>query len=304
MNGVVIADPALPELEHLTTEEGAAEALAAFGYRPPVGFTVLAHRKGRRAVVRLSHADGDVFCKLMQPEVAHPLAQHHRALRKAGLPVPRVIGYTDGGALFIATSEGTPGPDAVMAAEPEVILDAIDALREQFANAGLTTAARASVATRIDWFIEQLQVALPQLRNELDELSLTLSPVQHAPTSRLQGIHGDLHIGQLFFEDGQISGVIDVDTAGLGEPENDSANFIGHAIASALINEEAGNAEAAQALGLLADAADRRWIHSSRARALTAVHLIGHAHRAVMVENADRAIRLIRLAQRAAAGRA
>lgn len=303
MNGGVIADPALPELEHLTTPEGAAEALAAFGYRPPVDVTVLAHRRGRRAVVRMTHADGDVFCKLMQPEVAHPLAQHHRALRKSGLPVPRVIGYTDGGALFIATSEGTPGPDAVMAAEPEVILDAIDALREQFAEAGLTGPARASVATRIDWFLEQLMVALPQHRAELEDLSLTLGPVQHAPTSRLQGIHGDLHIGQLFFEDGRVSGVIDVDTAGLGEPENDAANFIGHAIASALINDEAGNSDAAQALGLLANAADRRWIHSSRARALTAVHLIGHAHRAVMIENAERALKLIRMAQRAAGGR-
>lgn len=299
----MIADPALPELEHLTTPEGAAEALAAFGFEPPVQISVLAHRKGRRAVVKLSHADGEVFCKLMQPEVAKPLAQHHRSLRKAGLPVPRVIGYTDGGALFIATSEGTPGPDAVMAEEPEVILDAIDRLRDEFAAAGMTGPARASVATRIDWFLEQLQIALPQHAELLDSLSLQLGPVQHAPSSRLTGIHGDLHIGQLFFDDGDVSGVIDVDTAGLGEPDNDAANFIGHAIASALINQEAGNTEAAQALGLLADAADRRWIHSSRARALTAVHLIGHAHRAVVIENAERALKLITLATKAAEAR-
>lgn len=299
----MIVDPALPELEHLTTPEGAAQALAAFGFEPPVDITVLAHRKGRRAVVKLSHSDGDVFCKLMQPEVAQPLAQHHRLLRKAGLPVPRVIGYTDGGALFIATSEGTPGPDAVLAMGPDALLDAVDRLREQFTEAGLRVSARASVATRIDWFIEQLQVALPQYRDDLDALLLDLGPVQHATTSRLQGIHGDLHIGQLFFDDGEVSGVIDVDTAGLGEPDTDAANFIAHAIASALINDEAGNGDAAQALGLLADAADRRWVHSSRARALTAVHLIGHAHRAVMAENAGRALKLIEMAKKAARAR-
>ena len=299
----MIVDDALPELEHLTTPEGASQALAAFGFSPPVDISVLAHRKGRRAVVKLGHADGDVFCKLMQPEVAQPLAQHHRMLRKAGLPVPRVIGYTDGGALFIATSEGMPGPDAALAHEPSVILDAVDRLRAQFATAGLQVKARASVATRIDWFIEQLQIALPQLADELADLMLELGPVQYASTSRLEGIHGDLHIGQLFFDGGEVSGVIDVDTAGLGEPDTDAANFIAHAIASALINDEAGNASAAQALGLLADAADRRWIHSSRARALTAVHLIGHAHRAVMAENAGRALKLIDMAKKAARAR-
>ena len=303
MNRVVIQDAALPELAHLTDPEGAAEALAAFGYSPPVRVHVLSHRKGNRAVLRLEHADGEVFCKLMHPEVAGPLAEHHRFLRQAGLPVPRVIGYTDGGALFLTTSHGTPGPEAVVHYEPEVLLDAIDAVRDKFKRVGLRRPARRSIATRIEWFLEQLMRALPDRRESLEQLSFAVVPTKHAPTSEVVGVHGDLHIAQLFFERGEVSGVIDVDTAGIGEPDNDSANFIAHAIASAILNERAGNADAGQALGMLANAADRRWIHTTRARALTAVHLLGHAQRAVVGDRPEHARQLIDLAERAVRAR-
>ena len=296
----VIDDPALPELAHLTDLEGAAEALAAFGFEPPVRVDVLSHRRGNRAVLRLRHSNGEVFCKLMKPDAAVPLAEHHRFLRRAGLPVPRVIGYTDGGALFLTTSEGMPGPDAALHTDPEVLLDAIDDIRERFASVGLTRPARESIATRIEWFLEQLMRALPDQRRELEALSFEVVPTKHGQPSGLVGIHGDLHIAQLFFDDSRVSGVIDVDTAGLGEPDNDSANFIAHSIASAIINDEAGNQAAGQALGLLADAADRRWIRSTRARALTAVHLLGHAQRAVVAEQWSRARKLIALAARSA----
>lgn len=299
----MIHDPALPELAHLTDLEGAAEALDAFGFTPPVAVDVLSHRRGNRAVLRLSHSTGEVFCKLMQPEIAGQLAEHHRFLRQAGLPVPRVIGYTDGGALFLTTSEGTPGPDAVLHDDPEQVLDAIDDIRERFANAGMTRPARESIATRIEWFLEQLMRALPDQRARLEQLGYAVVPTKHAKPTELHGIHGDLHIAQLFFADGAVSGVIDVDTAGLGEPDNDSANCIAHAIASAIINDEAGNAEAGQALGLFADAADRRWIRTTRARALTAVHLLGHAQRAVAVEHWSRARKLIALAERSTQSR-
>lgn len=295
---MVIQDAALPELAHLTDPEGAAEALAVFGIQDPVRVHVLAHRRGDRAVLRFEHNGGEVFCKLMRPEVAGPLADHHRFLRKAGLPVPRVIGYTDGGALFLTTSHGIPGPDAATKYKPDDLLDAIDEMREKFKTVGLSRPARQSIATRIEWFLEQLVRALPDQREVLEELSLSVIPTKHAPTAEVVGVHGDLHIAQLFFEHGSISGVIDVDTAGIGEPDNDSANFIAHAIASAILNEEAGNHEAGQALGMLANAADRRWIHTTRARALTAVHLLGHAQRAVASERFDHARRLIALADR------
>lgn len=299
----MIHDAALPDLAHLTDPEGAAEALAAFGIRSRVRVHVLSHRKGDRAVLRLEHNGGEVFCKLMRPEVAGPLAQHHRFLRKAGLPVPRVIGYTDGGALFLTTSHGTPGPDAATQYRPDDLLDAIDDVREQFKHIGLTRPARQSIATRIEWFLEQLLRALPDQRKVLEDLSFVVVPTKHAPTSEVVGVHGDLHIAQLFFEHGRVSGVIDVDTAGIGEPDNDSANFIAHAIASAILNDSAGNRDAGHALGMLANAADRRWIHTTRARSLTAVHLLGHAQRAVVSERFDHAKQLIALAERAARSR-
>src|SRR5690606_15772914 len=41
-------------------------------------------------------------------------------------------------------------------------------------------------------------------------------------------VHGDLHESQLLVEHGRLVAVLDVDTAGLGDPRDDWATFLGH----------------------------------------------------------------------------
>ena len=71
-----------------------------------------------------------------------------------------------------------------------------------------------------------------------------------------------------------LAGIIDVDTAGRGFAADDSAAFLSHAIASAILTENGGDAPRAWAL---ADGALVRWGDRPGVRGRAAVHLLGHA---------------------------
>ena len=113
-------------------------------------------------------------------------------------------------------------------------------------------------------------------------------------------MHGDLHFGQLFLdEEGAVAAVIDVDTAGRGDPAEDSAAFVAHAVASALITVSPGGRER---VWQLADAAHARW-GGPTATPLTAVHLVGHAIGALDRGEGPMAQTLIRVAETIVGGR-
>ena len=108
-------------------------------------------------------------------------------------------------------------------------------------------------------------------------------------------VHGDLHLGQLFLHDGRISGLIDIDTLAVGDPGEDTAAFLSHAIASALLT----GGDASDRVWALADLAADRWAGDDGVRGRTLVHLAGHLIAATQrgesagaegLENAARAI--------------
>src|SRR5690606_23025947 len=73
-------------------------------------------------------------------------------------------------------------------------------------------------------------------------------------------VHGDLHVGQLFVAEDDasvISGVIDIDTCGLGDPADDEAAFMGHLVASLVLSR--ADAERSAGFRRLLDAAAGRW---------------------------------------------
>ena len=111
-----------------------------------------------------------------------------------------------------------------------------------------------------------------------------------------QTIHGDLHIGQLFLDpgDGSVTGLIDVDTAGQGAAADDASAFIGHAIASAVLTAEGGDA---RRIAQLAELALARWASDAGTRALTAVHVLGHALAAAESGAPQRAVLLLTAAR-------
>jgi len=104
-------------------------------------------------------------------------------------------------------------------------------------------------------------------------------------------IHGDLHYGQLFLgEDGAISAVIDIDTAGSGSAVADTGAFLAHAIASAVLTPPPSD----ERVWRLARAGLRRWDDADGAlRSRAATHLLGHALGAAESGDDARAARLL-----------
>ncbi|WP_405218527.1 phosphotransferase family protein [Agrococcus sp. Ld7] len=272
-------DPRLPALRTVTDPERLHRIASAAGSTGPIEARVLAYRPGRRAVVRLTQHGVHLFVKVVRPGEAEDLAAIHDACRAAGVPAPEVVHWTPAGVVVVRDAVGTPGPVAATQMSADAVLDAVETLREQFTRVRTGRIARPSVGSRLDWHVDRLASVLPDRAGELRTLRTAL-----VPHLRRQGaaavIHGDLHIGQIFCRDGAVSSVIDIDTAGLGDPCDDTAAFIGHATASAVRNEVAGRARDAALLHTLAETALDRWVAQPRTAALTTLHLIGHAIRA------------------------
>jgi aminoglycoside phosphotransferase (APT) family kinase protein len=273
-------DPRLPALRTAVDPARLARIANAAGSDGPIEARVLAYRPGRRAVVRLTQHGVHLFVKVVRPGEAEDLAEIHRACRAAGVPAPEVVHWTPAGVVVVRDAVGTPGPVAASRMAAGELLDAVDELREQLRSVRTRRIARASAGSRVDWHLGRLAADLPQRAADARALLPVLVPhLRRVGPATV--VHGDLHIGQLFLAEGRISSVIDVDTAGLGDLADDTAAFIGHAIASAVSNEVAGRAADAARLQAIADEAADRWLRDPHAAALTALHLVGHGIRAV-----------------------
>jgi len=290
------ADPHLPALAPAAFGDAAAVLLSRLGIAATATPELVGYRPGRRAVLRVPTASGHAWVKVVRPSRIERVARAHDALRTGGLPVPAVRGWSPEGLLVLDDAPGTPATEATW--DPERLLDAVDDLRRRLADVPLAWPARTSLAERLPWYLSRLEQVLsdaeklPGIGGRIAQLLST------APASPVT-IHGDLHIGQLFLADGAVSGLIDVDTAGRGEPGEDAAAFIGHAVASALLTTQQGGE--ASAVRELAELAFLRWGEDPRTRALTAVHLLGHALGAASTGDPGRAARLLDGAERAAA---
>ena len=272
-------DPRLPALRTALDPDRLMRIAAAAGSTGDVVGRVLAYRPGRRAVVRITQHDTHLFVKVVRPGEAEDLAAIHQACRDAGVPAPEVVHWAPAGVVVVRDADGDSGPRTAASLDAEALLDAVDALREHLLGVDTRRIARASVGSRLDWHLDRLSAALPERAAEVRSLRPALAPHLKA-TGPARVIHGDLHIGQLFFTGGAVSSVIDVDTTGRGDHSDDSAAFIGHATASAVRNEVVGRPADAKRLHTLSDAAAARWLHDPHTAALTSLHLVGHAIRA------------------------
>ena len=273
------ADPRLPALAPASFENSAAALLDRLGITLTSPPELIAYRAGKRAVFRMRGSAGPTFLKVVRPKAVAELASTHTALADAGLPVPRPIAWGEIGLLVIPLAEGDPLSKRIDALEAETLLDELDGLREQLATVGLGRPARTSLTERVDWYLGRARAVAAgdaELAEAVDAVAARLDTP--ADSGRRQTIHGDLHVGQLFVEGTRISSLIDVDTAGTGNPVDDEAAFIGHLVATAAMRQQSGWPP--EPVMHLAEAAYRRWSAAgdpAELRHALLVHVIGHA---------------------------
>lgn len=283
------ADPALPALANAVDRGSASALLATIGLDPAgLSMEVLSYRPGKRAVIRATCGGGTVYLKVVCAQRVAALRDRHTAWREHGIPVPAVRSWTPEGMLVLDPLPGTeliglldrlPGDDS--------LISAVHDLSAAIATVPSLEPARPSLSHRLDWYRSRIAQLSPQdearTHAVCDVVALALAGAGPAPASVT--VHGDLHLAQLFaHRDDPLSftGVLDIDTAGLGDPADDAAALVARLLASADLAERSlGGVPAMRARGLALSFTES-WADNPdpgfavRARAIAATHMLGH----------------------------
>jgi len=224
-------DPLLPALQDAVTPGRGDHVLA-----PLIGATrsveVVAYRPTERAVVRVEGAEGRAYVKVVPPAELPALVARHERLLAAGLPVPEVLATTGEGLVVLAERPGTTFRQRIkddLAGWPTT--DHLCALLERLhALPADVPSARGSRTADGRGHAALLAAVLPDHAGALSALAERFGAGLDA-VQRRSGpmVHGDLHEGQLVVEaSGAVSGLLDVDDAGAGDPLDDLATLAAH----------------------------------------------------------------------------
>ena len=221
-------DPGLPGLRPALDRVAVAALLDDLGV-PPEGLELelLAYRPLRRAVVRAQTPGHRLFLKVVTVDRVADLHTRHVACAAAGLPVPRSLGHDDAlGLLVLSPVEGEPLREQLFSPqarppEPAEVVDLLD----RFSAVALDLPTRSPLrAARGHGAV--LAAVLPSAAGRVTDLVAAVRVGgDAAPTTT---VHGDFYDDQVLVRDGRVAGVVDVDGAGRGTPEDDPANLLAH----------------------------------------------------------------------------
>lgn len=283
-------DPALPALRAAVFTDAAAVLLSRLGLEASgLRVEVAAYRPGKRAVVCMRTNHSTIFLKVVKPNVVEALRSRHDYWLSAGIPVPRVIAWAPDGLVAL---EALPGIEAIeivpRLAVNNDFVDAVGRLTAAFARIPSEAPARASLVRRLDWYTRGLYTIAPTHRPGIAAVHSRIAAriAAASPPPALVTIHGDLHLAQLFVDPVSphpVLGILDIDTAGIGDPADDAAALWAHLIVTAEYRVLAGDDAFAASARELAERFRARWPENDdagfaeRAAAIAATHLMGHA---------------------------
>jgi aminoglycoside phosphotransferase len=238
-------DPALPALQIVEDPTRVADLFSAHGValaRAP-RIVVRAYRPAQRAVLEVSDGRSRWFVKVVKPAAVAGLRLRHDLLA-ARLPVPRVLAETADGMLVLTEASGMLLRDRLIGntasgfaalpspAELEQLLDDLpeDLLRLPSHRSVLQrvhdSARVLGICAQSDPTVSAvLAVELASEANRLVDQVLAASP---GPAETHVPVHGDFYHNQLLSDGSQVTGVLDVDTAGPGERADDWATLIAY----------------------------------------------------------------------------
>lgn len=228
-------DPFLPGLPSAIDLGRVRQLLDALGGPPgSVGLHTRAYRPTRRAVVEVTVTDPDgadtdvtgrvLYLKVLAGRRAEELAGMHRALQDH-VPVPRVIGVAGRqGIVALQALAGATLREALVTGAPLPDPAALVELSQRFAASGLVSRrdprAFADPTRHLDFLAQVVPGAASDLRRLAAEVLALEAP--------LVPVHGDLHDGQLLLENGEVTGLLDVDGSGAGHLATDAGNLVAH----------------------------------------------------------------------------
>ena len=193
-----------------------------------------AYRAGRRAVVEVRGSSASIYLKVVRPARVALLQDRHREIA-AQVPIPRSLGWSAPlGIVALQALHGLPLRRAIEAGDrplprPSAIVELLDRIppTDRPAAPGLLARTGDHVAL--------LRAILPELGPRLEQLA---SAVAAAPPEEAVAVHGDLHSSQILTDGETITGLVDVDTAGMGCRSDDLAGLLGQLSTLALTSPQ------------------------------------------------------------------
>jgi hypothetical protein len=194
-------------------------------------------------VVEARSEAGTIYMKVLRPNRVEALQARHTAL--AGrVPIPHSLGWSRHlGIVAMQALGGRTLRQAIEAGERELPSpQALVALLDRFPNLGPEASEVKGAYQRSREHARLIGAVLPDSKGILDEIV----PVVAAATlsEPAVAVHGDFHSSQLLVDTGRIVGLVDVDTAGLGQRTNDLANLVGQLATLALVSGQPNAIEA------------------------------------------------------------
>lgn len=230
------ADPLLPALAQACDVRAVAhlwQRLLGSAAGADDQVEIVAYRPMRRAVVRATRGDYQVYLKVVRPKQVRELVARHQLLRDAGVPTPPVLEHTREGIVVVDHAEGTRLVDLIAGAEPSAQVGAVEPavlvdLLESLPAGALGLTRRRPWAENYDTYAAFLDARLGvTAATELGERLATV--VAGRDLGPVVATHGDFHSANIFLgEDGRVSALLDVDTLGPGHRVDDLACFLAH----------------------------------------------------------------------------
>lgn len=229
-------DPDLPGLMRAAYPDRMAELINEHQLvsRPvsgdQVSLNMIGYRPRRRAVLRMDITDPrrTFFVKVQRKKQFEEVVARHRLLLEAGVPSPGVAAATSEHLLVL---EELPGRalakamfdpvDPCQAEDLIATLDQMPASVAQLERRPPWTDAVAHYATMVESAMPSQQGRLRWMVHQIEQGLAGIQP-GNEPT------HGDFHEGQVFVQDGRVSGILDIDTIGPGRRADDLACMIAH----------------------------------------------------------------------------
>lgn len=226
-------DPLLPGLVHLDDPDRASALLS----QPIRSVHRRRYRPLTRAVVELVHHDGTrTWVKVVRPTSAPSIVDVHRRCA-AAVDGPLVSqAWPDLGIVHLTH---VPGEDLRSRLRVEgAVLPPVDQVVDLPTGLARVVSPRSvRRSPPLDGMarnVLRLREVVDGLHHvRLDHLSARLQAVATiATTAPGPTIHGDLHSAQVMVDDGGVTGLVDLDDAGAGQPADDLARFVAHLIST------------------------------------------------------------------------
>jgi aminoglycoside phosphotransferase len=228
-------DPFLPALESCVRKSGVRALLVDAGLvddATPVELSVRAYRPTERAVVRVHGSGRTWYLKVLRPHRTASIADRHERFAASGIPVPLIAAADHAGGWLLLDEFAGPTlrelikEDAATWTVPERLCELVTSISSAPVDGLTPTRSRLRDApVHADVLARVLPSEAPRLERLADRFRTDATARSERPP---RAVHGDLHEGQLIVNDGLITGLLDIDDVGIGDPIDDAVVPMGH----------------------------------------------------------------------------